>query len=438
MHTLSYGTGKLTFSLPGGYSVEYIGPESAAPGGGGPSEEEIVLQALDTSVGTPAGFTFSEFPASVEDSLCIVIPDQTRKCRLDFILPLVLKRCEAAGIRRESITLLIAYGTHQQCSEEELERLVGPEIIRNYRILHHDSRDAAGLVPAGTTTRGTEVRVNRAVLKVDAVLLIGGVTEHYFAGFGGGPKLLVPGCACYETIRQNHSLSIDPAVPGMHPGCFEGNMDGNPVQEDIREAVELVRRAAAWGGDFTLQVVLDRKGKIGFAAAGELYAAHDAACKEFQRRYARAGAGRRSAAGGYDLVVAGCGGHPKDLSFIQAHKRLRQAARAVREGGVILFAAECRQGIGSETFLSMFEHGGIEEMHRAVAEDYVLNGTTALSVGQVTRRAEVYLYSELPDETVRTMGMTPSGSVDEALQSLRGLLPAEARCLVVDDGYVML
>ncbi len=438
MSTLRYGTEILTFSLPGRYAADYISSKSAAPRSTGASEEEIILQALETPLG---GTSLSEFLAAVEGSLCIVIPDQTRKCRLELILPLMLGKCAEAGIGRDRITLLIAYGTHKTCSEKELEKLVGPEIARNYPIQHHESRDVSKLIAVGTTARGTEVRVNSAVLEADAVLLIGGVQDHYFAGFGGGPKLIVPGCAWHETIRYNHALSVDPAEPRMHPGCSEGNLEGNPVQEDIREAVELVRTAAAWekrGTEFTLQVVLDRKGKIGFAAAGELYASHDAACLEFNRCYSVSPGDAAGSSGSYDLVIAGCGGHPKDISFIQAHKRLRQAARAVREGGVIVFSAACPQGIGSNTFLPMFESGGIEELYRALTEDYVLNGTTALSVMEVTKKARVFLLSELSDETVRQMGMKPVRSVDEALDTVLGGLPVDARCLVIDDGYVML
>ena len=441
-YSIQYGKNTLQFSPlffpPAKYRVEYIGASASAAGSteGTDSiltEKERIRRALSDSIHLPK--------AAKSTSLLIIIPDQTRKCRLPVLLPLLLSECVAAGISRENITLLIAYGTHQPCSREETEALVGPEIAHNYRILHHNSRDEAELVSVGTTSRETDVHINKAVLEADAVVLIGGVQEHYFAGFGGGPKLLIPGCGGYETIRQNHALSINPKGKGLHPGCFEGNMRGNPVQEDIREAVSLVRSASKWGqnnADVTLQVVLDRKGQISFAAAGELYTAHDAACGEFVRRYSLSNNDKHI--GSCDLVIAGCGGHPKDVSFIQAHKRLRQASRAVRKGGVIIFAAECCRGIGSETFLSMFEYGSIEEMHRALRGDYVLNGTTALSVKEITEKASVYLLSELNEQTVRKLGMAPVGSIDEAVELARDRLSpdADARCLVLDDGLVML
>jgi hypothetical protein len=233
MIALKYGLGKVTLELPGEWKVEEIPfrPYPALP-----EPEAAIRKALQEPIGSPP------LRAIVRpgERVCILVNDSTRQARSELFLPLILEELNQAGVRDQDVLLVIATGSHRQATPEDVRALVGPEVAGRVAIYSHDARDQGLLTYLGATSRGTPVYVNSLVLKADRRLLTGSVVHHWFAGFGGGKKALVPGVAGDETIRRNHALMLDPA-------SRTGVLDGNPAAEDMLEAARLV------GGRFPAQ-----------------------------------------------------------------------------------------------------------------------------------------------------------------------------------------
>ncbi|MCG8606128.1 nickel-dependent lactate racemase, partial [bacterium] len=275
------------------------------------------------------------------NQLCIIVPDKTRNCGAPIVLSALIKTLNDLGISDSRIKIILAMGSHAPHQTQEIAQILGPVATR-FEIIEHDCRDR-GLVFLGTTKFGTPVRINRHLTEADKIFAVAGAVHHYFAGYGGGPKMINPGCAGYETIRKNHALSVDRDTGGLHPNCRAGVVDGNPIQEDILDSMRFI------SADFLVETVLNEKGEIEEVFAGELLEAHQKACQAVDAMY------KVPIDDQADMVVVSCGGYPKDINLIQAHKSLNNAFQAVREDGVILCLAECRDGIGSDTFWGWFE-----------------------------------------------------------------------------------
>jgi len=210
--------------------------------------------------------------------------------------------------------------------------IIVPDKTRNcgVEIVEHDSKNSNELTFLGTTKFETPIFINRQVLAADFVMVAGAALHHYFAGYGGGPKMINPGCAGYETITKNHALTIDSENGTMHPRCRAGVLEGNPVQEDIEDSMRFVKV------DFLFETILNEQGEIAKVVCGDLVRAHKEACEIVDAHY------KIPIHEKAELVVVSCGGFPKDINFIQAHKSIQNAFQAVKEGGVILVLAECR------------------------------------------------------------------------------------------------
>jgi nickel-dependent lactate racemase len=282
----------------------------------------------------------------------------------------------------------------------------------------HDADDP-GLRHLGSTRRGTPILLPDRILGARTVVVAGGITPHYFAGWTGGAKGLVPGAAGRATILANHRLSVDPEMPGgLAAGCREGRLADNPVAIDLREA------AAHIPQPFLVNVVFGREGEPHAVVTGELEAAHGAGVE-----IARQAMELTLEPAPLVLVATSATGRERDL--VQAHKVLRQGAALTADGGTLVALATCPDGIGSETLLDWFEVPAAE-LGRAVAARYTLHGHTALAIRAMTRRIRVVLVSQLPPAIVEKLGMLPAGSLADALATVpvgsgeRALLLAHA------------
>jgi nickel-dependent lactate racemase len=237
---------------------------------------------------------------------------------------------EMPGIARQDVTILIATGTHRINTPEELERMLGREILDHCRVVNHNARDAAVLVSAGSTSTGVPVYLNREWVDADLRITTGFVEPHFFAGFSGGPKMIAPGLAGLETVMMLHD-----ATRIGHPNAVWGITEGNPVHDDVREIARMVP------SHFSLDVTLNRDQKITRAFAGNMFAEHRAACA-----YAKTTA-MRSVPAPFDVVLTTNSGYPLDQNLYQAVKGMSAAAKIVRQGGTIVCAAECRDGLPS-------------------------------------------------------------------------------------------
>ncbi|NOY78774.1 MAG: nickel-dependent lactate racemase [Calditrichaeota bacterium] len=391
---LRYGRSKTVVAVPDHLEILTIVPADLPKAESG---QEMVQYAIEHPLGTPP----LQNLLSSQSKLCVVLPDKTRDARTDLILPVLLKAIRAAGVPSKQVKFLFANGSHAGMADREKEAILGSEIAETYAFEEHDCSQSA-LKYVGTTPRGIPVRVNRLVTDSDFVIVAGTVVHHYFAGFGGGPKMIVPGVAACDTITQNHKMAVLSENSVLHPNCRPGHVKGNPVYEDIEDAFQMVNIG------FSVQVVLDYNHEIQAAFAGDTLLAHKK-CRRIIEKMNRVPIPQT-----FDCVIVSAGGFPKDVNLIQAHKAIYNAFQAVKPGGCMIVLAKCDDGIGSRTFLQWFDYSGLAEMKRAVMENYALNGNTALSLKEKLNQSTMYLISDLDKSISRRIGFVPVSSFEEA------------------------
>ena len=345
------------------------------------------------------------------DTVLLVVPDHTRRCRIDEILALLLPELDEALSLR--IRILIANGSHALQPEDAVRELIGGEVYDCYPVTQHDCCDEQRMEFLGATTAGTPISINRAAMEADWIITIGGILFHYFAGYGGGAKMLLPGIAGRETIRINHRRTLDPATGQFHPDCRDGNIATNPVYSDLVEICAFFPRA------LSLQVVLTPLGEIAAAAAGPILPVQRDLLPLVRRFYSIPLSERA------DIVIASAGGYPGDVNLIQSHKSIHHAYQAVKPGATLIVLAECREGIGSATFMEYFTGASAAEMGDLLLRHYLINGHTALALKTKTEGAQIILVSALAPELVRRTGMIPAASFAEAWRIASSSLPAK-------------
>ncbi len=413
--SIPYGDGELPFELPDANLARVVtagcDPSEVASPPRAPSdadEQALICRALQAPIGTPP---LPELAARARRAV-VVVSDVTRPCPSYKFLPALLD--ELAALPREQLTILFALGGHRKHTAEEWAQLVGPQVMAGgVRLLDLDAGDC---VPVGTTTRGTRLEVFKAYLAADLRILTGNIEYHYFAGFSGGAKALVPGLCSYAAIRDNHAMMLAPTAKA-------GILAGNPVREDIDEAGGVI------GIDFIFNVVLDEEKRIIHAVAGDYLQAHREGVALY---HARCDLKVDEAA---DVVIASPGGKPKDINLYQAQKTLDNVSGAVRDGGVVVLVARCHEGFGQHAFEEwMRGMGSPQVLIDRIQREFVLGGHKAAAIAGLLARVNVFLVSEFADDVVRSMCMEPFATVDAAVQAALARCGAGARCLVVPHG----
>lgn len=341
--------------------------------------------------------------------ITICIPDRTRPRIARDLLPEVIGTLEREGVNADDLTILIANGSHSKHTRADIADVVGEEVASRIRVKQNLSHTDTDFVAIGKTSRGTPIAVNRSVVDCDLTILISTVTTHYFAGWGGGRKMILPGVSALETIRANHRLTLT-SDGDLDERCSSGCLEGNPVHEDMLEAASMVENV------FCINVVINGYGEPAEITAGRLDSSHEASVKIASRML------RVDVPEPCDLAIASAGGYPFDIDFIQSHKSIDHVAGCVRDGGVIVMVAECSQGEGSDTFLPWFDIGDRRAVASRLKSNYQLNGHTALALMKKLERLKIVLVSSLAEAKVRKMGMLPAKSLDEALKIADGLL----------------
>jgi len=324
--------------------------------------------------------------------VAVVVGDKTRLCSYPEFLPVLLETLESFGAAPDRISLFIAYGTHPRQTDEECISAYGESYLK-YRFVHHDCTDIDAFSALGHTRRGTPVLIRRDIIETRFLSTFGAVSHHYFAGYGGGRKLVFPGLGHKKAIYHNHGLFLDTHLKTLSPFCQPGKLKGNPVAEDLAE-VETYRPA-----DLSIHGILDSQGNVCDLLPGAGTEHFENACAE-HGKYCEITTDRR-----FDLVIASCGGHPKDINFIQSHKAVENASKFVRDGGRLIVLAECRDGIGSKTFLPWFDIGDWKDVFNRLAEQYEGNGGTALSMMSKLQRIDILMVTDLGDAESKRIGV---------------------------------
>jgi nickel-dependent lactate racemase len=404
---LKYGKGSLELAL-GGATEEVLVLESR-PAEAGLDSAILIRNALANPIESPP---LSQLVRPGR-KIALVTSDITRPCPSDQLLPPVLKELAKGGVRDEDITVVFGLGGHRAHTLEEQQQLVGQAIYERLRCVDSDPGDVELL---GTTSRGTPVLAHRPVVDADVRVCLGVIGYHYFVGFSGGLKALVPGVCGIETIRHNHSMMVE-------PGAGIGRLDGNPVREDIEEAGQMI------GADFCLNVVLTGENRIVDAVAGDPLAAHRAGCATLDALE------RLTIDGPMDLVIVSAGGYPKDINLYQAQKALDNAYRIVRPGGIIILVAECSEGLGNPVFEEwMQDPDGPDAIVARIRREFVLGGHKAAVIARVMQHADVYMLSALKPDFARSIGFQPFEDLTAAFQAAGEALGPAPRIAVMPKG----
>ena len=401
---LPYGDDNLSVAVPNQNLLGVIRPQRL--GEEKPDQDQILRQALAHPIGTPP---LREM-ARKGQRIAIITSDLTRPCPSAKLLPYILDELHAAGILDQDLFIVMALGLHRLMTEQEIDQAIPSGIRRSIPVLNHDTEDTLHL---GTTTQGTPVDFFRPVVEADLRICLGNLEFHWFAGYSGGAKAILPGCASKAAIHANHALMV-------RPGVGSGRAHGNPLRQDMEEAVAML------GVDFILNVVVDREHRVLGAGAGDWIAAHRQGCEMVARR------GKVAVPKKADIVVASAGGYPKDINLYQAHKGMEHASYFVRDGGVLIFTAECREGMGNKIFESwmLFASSPAEILER-IQREFTMGGHKAAGIARIQQRASVYLISDLPDDLVKRSFMTPFRNPQEALHTVMDELGSTSQVLVL-------
>lgn len=352
--------------------------------------EDAVRFALAHPIGAP---TLRQ-QVKPEQKIAIIVSDISRPVPSYEILPAILDELAEAGCPDENITVVFALGSHRHHTEEEKKRLVGAAVYSRVQCVDSDPDDC---IHMGVTENGTPVDVTRAVAEADFRICTGNIEFHYFAGYSGGVKAIMPGVSTPEAIQANHRLMV------REDACA-GKLDGNPLREDIEQAGRICKV------HYILNVVLDEHKNIVYAAAGDCVAAHRAGCAYLDRMY------RKPIPARADIVIVSQGGAPKDANLYQTQKALDNAKHAVKKGGTIILIGACSEGLGSKKFEQWLmqapnAHSMITRVHR----HFELGGHKAAAIAMVLENARIDLVSQMPDALVRNIFLNPQPDAQTAL-----------------------
>lgn len=344
----------------------------------------------------------------------VIVPDGTRAAALPQVLPRLLERLRAGGIASDRTTIVVACGTHPAMPASDLDRHLGP-LPAGITVMQHDAQAEDELVTVGTLDDGTPARLHRAVVDAAVLITVGAVSHHYFAGFGGGPKMVFPGVAGYREIQRNHSRVLERVAGGWRrrAGCEAGVLAGNPI------AAEIAAIAALRPPDFALCLVPGADGRPGRVFGGGADEAFGAAVETVRGWYEVA------AIEPTRLVVASGGGVPYDRTLIQAHKRLDAAARFVAAGGELLFIAAMDAGDGSPDMAQFVADPRPEAIGRRLEQRWIQYGHTTLRIVEKTAAATVWLRSNYPDGAARRLGFRPVADAADVVDGWRDRFPGQ-------------
>jgi nickel-dependent lactate racemase len=356
------------------------------------------------------------------DKVIIVHSDITRATPNDRILPVILTELERAGVARHNIVLMNALGTHRPQTDAELRSMLGDRIVDQYCCLQHDAYDDSLLVPLGNTKLGHPVRINRHFLEADVRILTGFIEPHFFAGFSGGPKGVLPALAGAESVMTNHGRAMI-----ANEKAAWGITEGNPIWEEMREVAVMTEPT------FLLNVTLNVDKQITGVFAGDMLAAHAVGCR-FVREQAMVGVDAP-----YDVVVTTNSGYPLDQNLYQCVKGMSAARQIVAQGGAIVMAGACQDGLPDHgRYAELLALGGSPQ---GVLDLLAQPGFEAQDQWQVQVQAmiqlhaDVYVYSDgLSDQQIRNALFEPTRDVAATVRELKERAGRDARICVLPEG----
>jgi nickel-dependent lactate racemase len=357
--------------------------------------------------------------AHPKDKVAIIVNDHTRPSPTRIILPPILEELKRTGIPRDNVNIIFGCGTHRKVKEQEAKNLLGEVIAEETEWTSHDC-EAEDLVYLGTTSRGTRVAINPLVAKADLKILTGDICYHFFAGYGGGRKSILPGVASKEAIIKNHSMITNPKSE-------VGVLEGNPIHEDMVEGAKLANPS------FIVNTVQNtKKGLIG-AFCGELESAFREGVKFLDEIY-------RVKSDKADIVIVSAGGYPRDIDLYQAYKAIHNALPVLNNNGIIIFVAECREGVGNKVFEEwMKKYSTAEQMKNQLEQNFIMGAHKAYYLTKALQRAKIYMITEISSkELEKVYRIIPVKTVEEALTDAFNTMKKDAKIKVIPYGSSVL
>jgi lactate racemase len=376
--SLPFGKEEIELNIPEENLLDILSAKSSISS---MDEKSIIAKALSS----PIKSNTLDIIARDKYKACILVSDITRPCPSYKFLPALVDELKKGGIAFQNIKVIIGLGIHRRLTENERRKLVGDYIFKNIKVINSSpSRSRANYI--GKTSRGTPIEVFEEALGNDILIATGNIEYHWFAGYSGGAKALMPGTCSRNSIQVNHSMMLD-------KGAETGRYIGNPVREDMEEAGNMV------GIDFIFNVILDDDKKIISAFAGRNNEAWLEGIKEYDRIYMRE-VDRQA-----DIVIASAGGFPKDINLYQSQKGLENIKDVARSGGIIILVASCYEGFGDVIFERwMGQVKNFNAISKRLKEKFVLGGHKAVAVSRIISDKEVFLYSKFDRKTTVGMG----------------------------------
>ena len=401
-----YGNTVQKVEVPAGNLLAYLQANPMAHARHG---QEAVRYALENPIGTPR----LKLLVKPGMKIAIVTSDISRPLPSYDMLPPVLESLQNAGIPTEDITVVFALGSHRNHTEAEMRRLVGDAVYETVRCVDSDPNDC---IHMGVTAAGTPVDITRIVAEADFRICLGNIEFHYFAGYSGGAKAIMPGVSTHDAIQANHRMMVS------QDACA-GKLQGNPLREDIEDAGNIC------GIHYIVNAVLDEHKHIVYAVAGDVTAAHRVGCAYLDKMY------RTPIPQKADIVLVSQGGAPKDANLYQTQKALDNAKHAVRKGGTIILIGACQEGFGSAKFESWLTQAPTaHSMVERIGREFELGGHKAAAIGMVLENADIDFVSEMDPDLVKSIFLTPRASAQEALDLAFGKYGLQATVIAMPFG----
>lgn len=403
---LKYGKEYVKFELPEENLMEIVEPNEFTKLG---TEDEIIKHALENPI---ASARLRELVKPGE-TVCIVISDITRSWqKMSKYLPYIVDELNSAGIKDEDITFLSANGTHRQQTEEEHKILLGEELSKRFKVYDHNSLDKESLEYVGETTYNNKIYINKKALECDHVVITGGIVYHFLVGWGGGKKSILPGISGYDSVMKNHGLSLSPKMGGGVLPCIKcGNIENNPVYEDMLQAASFVRPT------FMFNVIMDSNGDICAAVAGNYIKAHEKGCSIVDKKdgvYIKEKA---------DVVIASAGGYPKDINFYQSIKCVMNAVEALKDGGTLIVLSQCSDGLGGDDDVQdmILNYTNLYDREKSLRERYSISKYVGYYMCETAEKYKFILVSDMIDKQVfKNTNIKVVDNLDEALKIAYG------------------
>lgn len=369
-----------------------------------PTTQNSPENLFEEAVQNPIGNTINPFYQKIDKlNISIAISDSFRYTGLEQFIKVMINKLLDCGASPEKLKFLVSVGSHRPPTETELKLLLTPDIYNTFKqnifIPKPDNLEQYDYL--GKTKRGTPVYIYKEVMKSDFLILTGTILYHYFAGFGGGRKLIVPGLSALPTICHNHALSIHPEKCEIHPDVRLGKLEGNPVAEDLIEATLLTQK-----NYFIVNTVLSPDKKILKIFCGDLIKAHQTGAQFARKVYSI------RIPESADIVIASAG---EAKNFLQSHKALVNAWQARKNPyGKIIFIAPCIEGLGGYQFQKWIEIGNPEQLVAHLRKNGEVNGQTVIST--LEKSPYTYFLTEMDEKMVHLLGGKKIGSIEEGFQ----------------------